>query len=90
MSFIFPGIIKVVASKYVKNHQINNDENHGTITIARCGLASGADIPLFYLVKSENIDLHTFKVTFLTNHGAPHGSKLIPTPNEYMTDKVWD
>ena len=46
MSFIFPGITKAVASKYVEKHQINKGDNRGTITIARCGLASIADGPV--------------------------------------------
>ena len=57
MSFIFPGITKVVASKYVKKHQINEGDNRGTTKIACCDLASGEDGPRFYLVKAEKIDL---------------------------------
>ena len=90
MSFIFPGITKVVASKYVKNHHINKGDNRGTITISHYGLASGADSPLFYLVKAKKIDLQKFKGYFSTKNGAPPGSKIIPTPNAYMTDKVWN
>ena len=90
MSFIFPGITKVVASKYLRKHQINKGDNRGTITIARCGLASVTDGPSFYLVKANKIDLHTFKGNSLTKHGSPSGSKVIPTPNAYMTDKVWN
>ena len=81
MSFIFPGITKVVASKYLKKHQINKSDNRGTITIARCGLASGADGPSFYLVKDKNINLQTFKRNFSTKNSAPPGSKFIPTRN---------
>ena len=90
MSFIFPGITKVFAYTYVKKHQINKGENRGTITISRCGLASGAYGPIFYMVKAEKIDLHTFKGNFSTKNGAPPGSKVIPTPNSSMTDKVWN
>ena len=90
MSFIFPGITKVVASKYVKKHQINKGDNHGTITIACCGLASGADGPGFYLVKSENINMQKFKGNFSTKHCAPPGSEVIPTMYEYTMDKVWN
>ena len=57
MSFIFPGITKVFASKYVKKHQISKGDNCGTITIDRCCIASGAESPHFYLVKAENIDM---------------------------------
>ena len=90
MSFIFPGITKLVASKYVKKHQINKGENSGTIKIARCGLTSGADGPRFYLDKAEKIYLHKFKGKLSTKNGAPPGSKVITTPNAYMTDKVWN
>ena len=75
---------------YVKKNQINKSDNRGTITIARCGLASGADGPCFYLVKAEKIDVQTFKGNFSIKHGAPPGSKVIPTPNSSMTDKVWN
>ena len=57
MSFIFPGITKVVATKSVKKHKIKKGDNRGTITIACCGLASGADGPHFYLVNAKKIDL---------------------------------
>ena len=90
MSFIFPGLKKLVASKYVKKHNITKDDNRGTITVSRCGLASGADGPSFYLVKDEKIDLQTFKGNFSTKNGAPPESKVIPDPNAYMTDKVWN
>ena len=90
MSFNFSGITKLVAYKYVNKHQINKGENCGTITIACCGLLSGADGPHFNLVKADNINLHTFKGNFSTKHGASPGSKVIPTLNTYMTDKVWN
>ena len=88
MSFLFPGITKVVAYKFVKKRLINKGDSCGTITIARCGLSSGADGPRFYLVKSNKIGIHTFKGNFSTKHGAPPGSKVVPTQNAYMTDKV--
>ena len=62
--------------------------NRGTIKIACFGIASGAYGPRFYLVKAKNIDMKTFKGNFSTKYGAPPGSKVIPTMNEYMTDKV--
>ena len=90
ISFIFPGVKKVVASKYVKKHKISKGENCVTIKIARCGIASGAYGPHLYLVKGEKIDLQTFKGNFSTNHSDPPGSIFIPTPNAYMMDKVWN
>ena len=80
----------MVASKAVKKHQTNTDDNCRTINISRCGLASGVDCPRLYLVKAENIDIQTFNVDFAKKHKAPPGSKSIPTPNAYMTDKVWN
>ena len=41
-------------------------------------------------MKSKKIDLQTFKGNFSTKHGAPPGSKVIPTPNTHMTEKVWN
>ena len=86
----FFDVTNVLASKAVKKHQTNTDDNHGTITISCCGLASGVDGPRFYLVKAEKIDLQTFKGDFTKKHKAPPGSKVIPTPNAYLTDKVWN
>ena len=80
----------MVASKAVKKHQTNADDNHGTINISCCGLASGVDGTHFYLVKAENIDIQNFKGDLANNHKAPTGLKVIPTPNAYMTDKVWN
>ena len=80
----------MVASKAVNKHQTNTDDNRGNITISCCGLASGVDGPRFYLVKAEKIDIQTFKEDFAKKHKAPTGSKFIPTPNAYMTDKVWN
>ena len=42
------------------------------------------------MVKSENIDIQNFKGDFSKKHKAPPGSKFIPTPNAYMTKKVWN
>ena len=63
----------MVASKSVKKHQTNTDDNRGNITIYLFGLASGVDAPRFYLVKAENIDIQTFKGDFTKKHKAPPG-----------------
>ena len=63
----------MVASKALKKHQTNTDNNCGTITISCCGLASGVYAPRFYLVKAEEIDLQTFKGDFTKKHKAPPG-----------------
>ena len=80
----------MVVSKAVKKHKTNTDDNRGTITISWCGLASVADGPRFYLVKVEKIDIQTFKGDFANEHKAPPGSKFIPAPNSYMTEKFWN
>ena len=88
--FYFSGVTKVVASKYVKKHHIDQGENRGAITIASFCLSSVEYGPCFYLLKAENINQHTFQGNFSTKHGAPPGSNFIPTLNAYMTDKVWN
>ena len=80
----------MVASKAVKKHQTNADNNRRTVTISSCGIASGVDFPRFYLAKAENIYLQTFKGDFAKKHKDPPGSKIIPTPNAYMIYKVWN
>ena len=80
----------MVASKAVKKHQTNTDDNRWTINISCCGIESGVDGPRFYLVKEEKIYLQTFKGDFLKKHKTTPGSKVIPTPNTYMGDKVWN
>ena len=52
---------------HAKNKRMNKDDNHDTITIYRCGIASGADGPQLFLVKAENIELDTLKVFFKEN-----------------------
>ena len=78
----------MLASKALNKHQTNTYNNRLNITIYRCGLASGLDGPHFYFVKAEKIDIQTYKGGFAKKHKAPPGSKFIPTPNSYMTDKV--
>ena len=80
----------MIASKAVNKHQMNTNDNRGTITFYCCGLASVVDGPRFYLVNAEKIDIQTFKSNFANNHEAPPGSKIIPTQNSYMTLKVWN
>ena len=41
-------------------------------------------------MKAEKINLQKIKGNFSTKHGAPPGSKVISTPNAYMTEKVWN
>ena len=77
-------------SKPVNKHQTNMDYNRGTITISSCGIASVSVGTCFYLVKAEKIDTQNFKGDFAKNHKAHIGSKVIPTPDAYMTDKVWN
>ena len=42
------------------------------------------------MVKAENIEIQNFKGDFARNNEDPPGSKVIPTPNAYITDKVWN
>ena len=83
------GTTKVVASNHVKKHQMNKDDNRGSITIARCGLSAGVEGPRYFLVKAEKIEHKCFH-DFAKKHKAPAGSEVIATPNAYMTDVVWN
>ena len=80
----------MLASKAVKKYQTNTDNNRRTVTIYRCGLASGGDGPHLYFVKTEKIDIQNFKGNFAKKHKVLPGLKVISTPNTYMTDKVWN
>ena len=80
----------MVASKAINKHQNNTDDNRRNITISFCLISSGVCGPRFYLVKVEKIDIQNFNGDFAKKHKAPPGSKVIPTPNSYTTDKVWN
>ena len=80
----------MLASKAVKKYQTNADDNRRTVNIYWCGLASGGDGPRLYFVKAEKIDIQNFKGNFAKKHKVPPGSKVISTPNAYMTDNVWN
>ena len=41
-------------------------------------------------MKAENIGIQTFKEDSAKKHKAPPGLKVVPTPNVYTTDKVWN
>ena len=41
-------------------------------------------------MKVDKIDIQNFKGDFAKKHKDPPGLKVIPTPNAYMTDKVWN
>ena len=69
---------------------MNKDDNRASITITRCGLASGDEGPRYFLVKADKIENKALKGDFSKKHGGPPGSKVIPTPNAYMTDKTWN
>ena len=87
MSFIFPGMKKLVASKYVKKHQINKGDNRGTIKIYCCGIAPGADGTRSFCEGRENrsADIQWY---LLNQTRLP--SWVINNQNAYMTYKVWN
>ena len=70
------GTTKVVASMYVKKYQMSKDNNHGSITIVRVGLAVGVEGPRFFLAKGEKVD-HVALKKIDKDHSAPAGSKVI-------------
>jgi hypothetical protein len=63
------------------------DDNRDSITIVRVGNAAGGAGPQIYLAKGKTLEVNTLKN--LEKHGAPKYSKIIMTPNAYMTDEAW-
>ena len=68
---------------------MNKDDNRGSITIVRSGVAAGYEGPRFFLTKGEKVEHATLK-DMPKKHGAPPGSEVVPTPNAYMTDDAWN
>ena len=82
------GNLHIIASKSKKKSEKNVADSRESITVVRVGSAGGIDGPRFYLAKGKEIELATFK-KFTDNYSAPAGSRVIMTPNAYMTDEAW-
>ena len=69
---------------------MNKDDNRCSITAVRSGVSAGAEGPRFFLAAAEEIKYKTLNANFSKKHNAPPGSKVIATPNAYMTNDAWN
>jgi hypothetical protein len=81
------GNLKVVGDASRKKQEKNSDDNRDSITIVRIGNAAGESGPQIYLARGKTLPLS--KLQNLPRLGAPKGSKVVMTPNAYMTDEAW-
>jgi hypothetical protein len=82
------GVIRVIASKHRKKTEKNMNDFRDSITIVRSGCASGESGPWIFLAKGKEMTVNSFR-NLCRDHKAPPGSKVIMTPNAYMTDDTW-
>jgi len=81
------GTVKVIGDEDREKHTKNICDNKDSITIVRVGNAGGTNGPLIFLAKGQRMDVKALEN--LEDLGAPKGSKIIMTPNAYMTDDAW-
>ena len=82
------GELHIIGSKEKKKHEKNVADSRESITSVRVGSAGNVDGPRFYLAKGKEIEMSAFK-DFTKHFPAPEGSRVIMTPNAYMTDDAW-
>jgi hypothetical protein len=82
------GELHIIGSRGKKKHEKNVADSRESITTVRVGSSANGDGPRFFLAKGKEIELETFR-HFTVNYTAPPGSKVIMTPNAYMTDEAW-
>ncbi len=85
------GNICIVGSAKVKKHEKTMQDNHDSVTIVRIGSASGETGPWIFLLKGKkglekNHPLRNLERNF---PGVLAGSKVVMTPNAYMTNEAW-
>jgi hypothetical protein len=82
------GHLHIVGSKNKHKHEKNLGDCHESITVLRVGSSANVDGPRIYLAKGKEIELPKFK-EFTQHWPAPPGSRVVMTPNAYMTDDAW-
>ncbi len=80
--------LKIIGSKYKRKHEKNTSDCRDSIAIVQVGSAANVDGHRFYLAKGKEIEFNSFK-NFADSYNAPKGSRVIMTPNAYMTDEAW-
>lgn len=86
------GPIKVIASLARKKTEKITEDDRESITSVRMGTAAGASGPFIFLAKGksdDNIPKSLRGDLSKNRKGVPLHSRVIMTPNAYMTDEAW-
>jgi hypothetical protein len=85
------GNLHIVGSAEVKKHEKTTQDNRDSVTIVRIGSASDETGPWIFLLKGKKELKKNHPVRNLERNfpGVPAGSKVVMTPNAYMTDEAW-
>jgi hypothetical protein len=85
------GNLRIVGSAEGKKHKKTTQDNCDSVTIVRIGSASGETGPWIFLLKGKKKLEPTHPLRKLERNfpGVLAGSKVIMTPNAYMTDEAW-
>jgi len=83
------GQVRVVASAAKKKTEKITDDSRLSITSIRVGTAGGTQGPFIFLAKGQSIEYKMFRGDLSERHDVPPGSKVVMTPNAYLTDEVY-
>ena len=82
------GNLKIIGDAK-RRHDKNLSDNRISITVVRCGCASGTHGPVIFIMRGTEVN-RMFSRKWLTEHlGLPEGSVVIPNENAYMDDATW-
>jgi hypothetical protein len=83
--------VKIIASLSKKKVEKITDDCRASITSVRCGMASGEEGPYIFLAKGQKIERQslTGDISERSVVPLPVGSRVIMSPNAYMTDEVY-
>ena len=83
------GKVSVLGDIAKKKHEKNTNDSRASITMLRIGNTAGSTGPTVFLSKGASVkDGYTSK--WLTQNGAQPGSRIIATPNAFMTITAWE
>jgi hypothetical protein len=83
--------ILIIASDAKRKPEKITDDCRASITSVRCGMASGEEGPYIFLAKGQKIERSSLRGD-ISRRGAvrlPIGSRVLMSPNAYMTDEVY-
>jgi len=81
--------VNIFGCRLKKKHEKNTNDSRDAVTVLRTGSTAGATGPTVFLSKGAKVkDGYTNK--WLTDNGAAPGSRIIATPNAFMTMEAWE